>query len=466
MYTQLNQDRDNLSSILDITKKQSLDFLSQLPNRSTVTNISTIEASVLPEEGLGTLATLNMFNDNIEKLMVASAGPRYLGFVTGGTTPAALVGDWLVSIYDQNTQSVRGNGDVSAQIELNTIKLILELLNLPHVYMGGFVTGATMSNFTCLAVARQWLGKQLSQNVALHGVTQSYKIIAATPHSSSIKCLSMLGIGSSNILMLDTISEDRESIDVQLLEEQLIALNGEPALLISSGGTVNTVDFDDMHAISLLKRKYNFWWHIDAAFGAFAACTSEYAYLLKGWELADSITIDCHKWLNVPYDSGVFLIREEHRYLQVETFQNSNAPYLGDPLENFSYLNFLPENSRRMRALPAWFTLMAYGKMGYQEIVLRSIANARLLGQKIQSTEDFILLAPVRLNTVCFTLANNDDPSKLQQFLHRLTASGKVFMTPTVYKGKMCIRAAFVNWRTTEKDVALIFDTMKSLIVK
>ena len=157
------------------------------------------------------------------------------------------------------------------------------------------------------------------------------------------------------------------------MEDHIQTLNGAPFILISSAGTVNTVDFDDFAAIRKLKEKYNFWWHIDAAFGGFAACSDTYKYLVRDWEYADSITVDCHKWLNVPYESAVFFIKEEYKLLQVETFQNSNAPYLGDPLESFNYLNFLPENSRRLKALPAWFSLMAYGKDGYRDIVENSI---------------------------------------------------------------------------------------------
>jgi glutamate/tyrosine decarboxylase-like PLP-dependent enzyme len=202
------------------------------------------------------------------------------------------------------------------------------------------------------------------------------------------------------------------------------------------------VDFDDFKAISELKKKYNFWWHIDAAFGGFAACSDSYKYLVEGWEYADSITVDCHKWLNVPYESAVFLIKEQHKILQVETFQNSNAPYLGDPLDNFSYLNFLPENSRRLKALPAWFSIMAYGRKGYQEIVDKNISWAKQFGELIENSNDFKLLAPVRLNTVCFTLKDGVKEDEVGRFLEKLNDTGKVFMTPTFYNQHNGIRAA------------------------
>jgi len=230
--------------------------------------------------------------------------------------------------------------------------------------------------------------------------------------------------------------------------------------LISSAGTVNTVDFDDFNAIAQLKNKYNFFWHIDAAFGGFAACSPEYKHLVDGWQYADSITIDCHKWLNVPYENGCWLVKEKHKLLQVQTFQNSNAPYLGDPLEHFSYLNFLPENSRRLKALPVWFSLIAYGKKGYQDIVERCIEMANRFGDFVHGHEALVLLAPVRLNTVCFTLSREHEQTKVQTFLENINRTGKVFMTATIYKERIGIRAAFVNWRTNAGDVDIAVEVL------
>lgn len=467
MKEHLKNDSVNISHLLDIIKKQSTEYLNSLADRPTsITSTFISEAIDIPEYGYGTEEVIKLFNKRFEPIMVGSAGPRYLGFVTGGATPASVAGDWLTSIYDQNTQSTKGQGDISANVEMETIKLILELLELPDSFLGGFVTGATMSNFTCLAVARQWLGKEKGRDFAKEGISETIKVLTATPHSSSIKSLSLLGMGSNNIIKIRTDGDDREAISIKDLEEQIIKLNGEPFILISSGGTVNTVDFDDFIQIKKLKETYNFWWHIDAAFGGFAACSDHYKHLVEGWEYADSITIDCHKWLNVPYESAIFLVKKQYNILQVETFQNSNAPYLVDPLADFSYLNFLPENSRRLKALPAWFSIMAYGKQGYRDIVENNVSLARNFGILIENSNDFKLLAPVRLNTVCFTLKDDDKQGEVGRFLEMLNHTGKVFMTPTFYNQHKGIRAAFVNWKTTETDVQLIFDTMNNIITQ
>lgn len=465
MHPLLQQDLTELDTLLKQTKELSINFLNRLDAVPASSDYSIAESNTSNMEGLGAMQTLQLFQQQYQPLMVSSGGPRYWGFVTGGTTPASIMGDWLASVYDQNTQALKGQGDISAQIEKETLQLLLQLFNLPHAYTGGFVTGATMSNFTCLATARQWMGKQQGNDIAKDGITQPIKVFSATPHSSAIKSMAMLGMGSRQFVKIKTMPGNREAMDMDDLQKQLADLNGEPCILISSAGTVNTVDYDDFTAIAALRKKYSFWWHIDAAFGGFVACSPLYAHLVKDWEDADSITIDCHKWLNVPYDSAVFFIKEKHRLLQLETFQNSNAPYLGNPMENFSYLNFLPENSRRLRALPAWFTLKAYGKEGYRAVVENSVAMAQRLGNFIEQHPALALLAPVRLNTVCFALAHAAD-GETETFLHHLNSSGKIFMTLTVYNSRKGIRAAFVNWRTTAADVDAAIDLINLVLNK
>jgi glutamate/tyrosine decarboxylase-like PLP-dependent enzyme len=462
----LQQDLQDIENILEQVKQHGIDFLNAIDAVPTSTQNTISTDRNINNSGLGSLSALNEFKERLAPLLVAQAGPRYLGFVTGGATPASIAGDWLTTIYDPNAQATKAQGGVSALIEIETINLLLQLLDLPKSFLGGFVTGATMSNFTSLVVARQWFGKQSGHDFAKNGITAPVNILTATPHSSSVKCLAMLGIGSQNFTKIKTIEGNREAIDICDLEQKIAALNGQPFILISSAATVNTADFDDFTAITKLKEKFNFWWHIDAAFGGFAACSPKYKHLVNGWENADSITIDCHKWLNVPYESAFYLIKEQHKNLQVETFQNSNAPYLGDPLESFSYLNFLPENSRRLKALPVWFSLLAYGKQGFQDIVENSVARALQFDAFIDNDESFELLAPTRLNNVCFTLAGEDNQEKVNLFLTHLNDTGKVFMTPTVYQKRKGIRASFVNWRTTEKDIQIVIEEMKASVLE
>ncbi|WP_276167064.1 pyridoxal phosphate-dependent decarboxylase family protein [Zobellia alginiliquefaciens] len=460
----LKEDLINFETLLEKAKLQGIEYLQYLDKRKTSTTVPPITNENLNEEGIGGLETLAQFKEKWESQIVGASGPRYLGYVVGGTTPASIMGDWLATIYDQNPQTVNSQGDVSVQIEHAAIQLMLDLFQLPNDFLGGFVSGATMSNFTCLGVARQWIGKEMGQDFAKDGINGKLNILSATPHSSALKCLSMLGIGSKNYTLIETIKGNREAIDIQDLKKNIEALNGDPFILISSAGTVNTADFDDFKAIAELKEHYNFWWHIDGAFGGFAACSPKYDHLTEGWDKADSITVDCHKWLNVPYDSAVFFVKKQHSKLQMETFQNSNAPYLGDPSENFNYLNFLSENSRRLRALPAWFSLTAYGKKGYRYIVENAVDMAQLFSNFIEENNSFELLAPTRLNNVCFTLKSDTSQARVYSFLDTLNKSGSVYMTPTKYKNTFGIRASFVNWRTSASDIDIIKSEMLNVI--
>ncbi|SDF32911.1 Glutamate or tyrosine decarboxylase [Dyadobacter soli] len=461
MFELFENELNKLESVLDQVKNTSLDFLENLRERPTYIVEQLAKSYDLADSGGGALASLEIFRQHYEKLMVASPGPRYWGFVTGGATPAAIAGDWLTAVYDQNTQSLQGAGDVSAIVEKETIRLLCQLLHLPDDFTGGFVTGATMSNFTGLAVARQWAGEQSGRDISREGTSGELVVMAATPHSSVIKSLAMLGIGSNNVLRIQVL-DGREAMDLADFEQKLIDNQDRPIIVSCSAGTVNTVDFDDIKAIVALKKKHKFWLHIDAAFGGFAACVASQRHLLEGWEQADSITIDCHKWMNVPYDSAVALVRKEHSRLQVSTFQNSNAPYLGDPSENFSYLNFLPENSRRFRALPAWFSLTAYGRNGFEWIVQNSIDRAREFENYIESSGHFELLAPVRLNVVCFRLKTGTE--RMCVFLDQLNRRGKVFMTPTLLSGEPAMRAAFVNYRTEKEDILIAIREMEEVM--
>ena len=270
----------------------------------------------------------------------------------------------------------------------------------------------------------------------------------------------MLGMGRGAITSIPCIP-NREAIDISILEEHLRNLNGKPSIVVANAGTVNTVDFDDIAAIAALKTRYTFWLHVDAAFGGFAACSPKYRSLVEGMDLADSITIDAHKWLNVPYDAAIQFTR--HLELQAEVFQNA-AVYLGQEISSSNFVHLTPENSRRLRAMPSWFTLMAYGKEGYAEIVERNCDLAEWLGKEIGRSETFELLVPVHLNGICFTFKKGKDRASfdlVKAYLKKLKEKGDIFLTPTVYKGTPAIRVSIANWKTTQKDVEIAWRSMQ-----
>jgi glutamate/tyrosine decarboxylase-like PLP-dependent enzyme len=280
------------------------------------------------------------------------------------------------------------------------------------------------------------------------------RVLSGSPHSSIAKGLSMLGLGRTALTRVPVLP-GREAVDPVALEEALRQADG-PCVVVANAGTVNTVDFDDLRAIAALRDRYEFWLHVDAAFGGFAALSPDHEDLVAGLDAADSICVDLHKWLNVPYDSAVQFTR--HRHLQIRVFQNA-AAYLGPLGETPDFVHLTPENSRRLRALAAWFTLRAYGRDGHREIVQRCVACARALGQAVETIPELRLLAPVRLNVVCFTLAENPTAERLSDLAAELRQ--EAFLTPTTYAGVPALRAAFSNWRTTETDVRRVAEALR-----
>ncbi|MBL8150065.1 MAG: aspartate aminotransferase family protein [Blastocatellia bacterium] len=462
--SRIRADQKNLKRLLEKTLQHSLNFLERVDETMPASRVENLERLHLADEGIGAEEALNLFIDRYSSSMTASSGPRYLGFVTGGTTPAALLGDWLVSTFDINLADSKNSS--APNVEFEAIGLLRELFGLTEDFSGVFVSGATMSNFMGLAVGREWIAKGQGKSIVQDGLYNLPKIdiLSGEAHSSIYKALSMLGMGRKSVTKV-ALLPDREAVDIYQLELELEKLEGRACLVVANAGTVNTVDFDDIDAIGKLKEKYRLWLHVDAAFGGFAACSPTHKSKLNGIALADSVTIDAHKWLNVPYDSAMFFTK--HRELQTEVFQNS-AAYLGPISSIPDFFHLTPENSRRFRALPAWFTLLAYGKNGYREIVERNCSSAAALGQKILGSTAFKLLAPVRLNVVCFTLAEKDNVTVdlIKTFLDELRDDGRVFMTPTVYKGSAGIRAAFCNWRTEQEDVEIIWQALIETINK
>lgn len=455
----LLRDKTIMKYLLDLTHKAASRQLDKQKDLHPGIKVDELSLQTLPESGIGTEAVLKYFEDHFAESISNTAGPRYFGFVVGGSTPASVAGDWLVSTLDQNPFG--STDSIAPQIEAQTIHFLKQLLNLDGEYFGAFVTGATMSNFVGLATARQWVGEQRGHNYSVEGLTGApeIQVLSASAHSSIFKALSMTGIGRKSIIKINTLP-DRETMDVADLERQLELVQG-PVIVSASAGTVNTVDFDNLQAIGALKQKYTFWLHVDAAFGGFAACSGKFAHLTAGINYADSITVDAHKWLNVPYDSAMHFTR--HKLTQGRVFQNQ-AAYLGGDELGPDYLHYTPENSRRFRALPAWFTLLAYGKEGYAEIVERNCALARLLAEYLEQSGAFRVLAPVHMNVVCFTLkGKNLTIQSVQQYLDRVRDDGRAFFSATVYKGTPAIRAAVSNWQTDERDILLAFQALEEL---
>jgi glutamate/tyrosine decarboxylase-like PLP-dependent enzyme len=253
---------------LEAVRRYVTDVLAGVESRPVVSSARRDPAEVA-EHGIGLRAALEEFARRWEPGFSGSAGSRYLGFVVGGTTPAALAGDWLTSAFDQNAHAERDSS--ASALERETVGWLRQLFGLRPDYAGAFVSGATMSNLVGLAVAREWLGERQGVSVAHAGVGAlgDITVLSGEPHSSVYKALSVLGMGRDSLRRVRKLP-GREAVDVDELARALAALDG-PAIVVANAGTVNTVDFDDLAAIAALRERFDFWLHVDGAFGAFAA---------------------------------------------------------------------------------------------------------------------------------------------------------------------------------------------------
>lgn len=391
--------------------------------------------------------------EHVIPFLSASAGPRYWGFVTGGANPAALFADWLVSTFDQN---VSKDGDsIASTIERQTLEWLKSLFYLPDEFSGIITTGATSANFLSAIIARQFSGHQQDINVALMGMQNlSVEIFSACPHASMIKGIGLAGFGQQHVTYIETLA-DSEEMDVRHLAKSLQKSDAKSKVVIASSATVTATSFDDLVAISALCQQHQAWLHVDAAFGLFERITSGSKGQTKGIEYADSITVDFHKWLNVPYDAGAIFTK--HQHLLRESCEVS-APYLTNSESHPPFLSLGIENSRRFRALPIWFTLLKCGRDGIASWVKCNILQAQDLANWIDQHPAFELSIPCHLNIVVFRpiikhLSNEQADIFTASFLQQLNKLGCIFLSPGVWQGKKVIRAALSNWQTSTDDI-------------
>ena len=464
---QMKADLASLPAIMDMAKQISQKFWEVSADKP-VANLEepSLAHHNLPQTAGGAAEAMALFQKDILPYLANSIGPRYFGFVTGGVTPAALAGDWLTTAIDQNPASP-GDSIASTLIQ-RTIQLMLELFHLPvDEFDGALTSGATSANLLAMTTAREWCARKAGVDVTADGMAAlgSVKIFSACPHASLIKVLGITGIGRNAWVPVGNLGNS-EAMDPDSLDQILAASDDPHKIVVASAATVTANDFDDLLRISEICRKHDAWLHVDAAFGIFARCLPEKQHLAAGLELADSITADGHKWLNVPYDSGIFFTRHVNL---LESAHGVVAPYLKTQATAPTYMNRSVENSQRFRALPAWMTLQAYGREGVEDIVRRNCEFAKSLGRWIEESADFELLCPVQLNVVTFRGRYGEEVStdRNATLLKALNADGRIFCTPGAMNGKDGIRAAISNWRTDDADlditIAALSETYQSL---
>jgi len=451
--------RQRLHAALDRAHALAVGYLDGLATRPVATPTADLAAALdepLPETGLDPAATLDEWLRRAGPGIVASSGPRFFGFVNGGTTPAALAGDWLASALDQNAGMWLGS-PAAAETEVVVLGWLKDLFGLPEDWAGALTSGATMANLVGLAAGRQWEAARLGFDAAGDGLAgrPPIPVLASTAiHSSALKALATLGLGRDSVTRLPA----REGvIDVDALAAALAATDG-PAIVVANAGEVNVGAFDPIAAMADLcaAHRPGAWLHVDGAFGLFAALSRAHAHLVAGVERASSVAADGHKWLNLPYDCGFVFVREAQALRGAFT---AAAAYLTVSSGNWDPHTHVPEMSRRFRALAAWCALKSNGRAGYRALVEDCLANAARFAAWVAAEPGLELMAPATLNVVCFRAeaASTEAADDINQRLApALRADGRVFVTATTWNGRAAVRAAFDNWSTTAADVDIL----------
>ena len=384
---------------------------------------------------------------------VASAGGRYFGFVTGGSLPATVAAGWLASAWDQNV-CYAVMSPIASKLEEVALRWLVDALGLPSGTGGGFVTGATMANFTALAAARHALLKKQGWDVearGLYGAPEIKVVVGDEVHVSALKAFSMLGLGRERLVRVPVDNQGR------MRAEALPELD-EMTIVCIQAGNVNTGVFDPAAEVCAAAHRVGSWVHVDGAFGLWALADPTRAHLTAGITEADSWAADAHKWLNVPYDSGLAFVRQpEH----LQAAMSVSAAYLqgSDQREPGHYT---PELSRRARGIEVWAALYSLGRSGLVDLVQRNCRCAVRFADGLREM-GFEILNEVVLNQV---LVSFGDAERTNQMIAALQDEGTFWAGATVWQGQSAMRISVSSWATTEADIDRSLEAVRRVAEK
>lgn len=387
-------------------------------------------------------AVLALLDDVGSPATVASAGPRYFGFVIGGSLPAGLAASWLASAWDQNAGLVAAS-PVAAAVEEIALKWLLDVLGLPASSAGAFVTGATMANFTGLAAARHATLANVGWDVeadGLNGAPPVTVIVGAEAHATLGKALALLGFGRNRVITVPTDAQGRMRADAF----RALELSG-PTIVCLQAGNVNTGAFDPAREIIARAHAAGAWVHVDGAFGLWAAAAPQRAHLVDGVGDADSWATDAHKWLNVPYDSGVAIVRDPSA-LRAAMAQSAAYYIAGEHREP---MHFTPETSRRARAVEVWAVMRSLGRAGLADLIERTCGLATRFADGLRAA-GFEVLNDVVLNQVLVSFGSD---TRTRQVIEAVQRDGTCWCGGTRWHGRDAMRISVSNWSTTAADV-------------
>jgi glutamate/tyrosine decarboxylase-like PLP-dependent enzyme len=437
---------DELRELLELTAGIAADFYESLPERAVFPAVDADElrnafGGPLPEAPTDPRTVITELAAAADPGLIAEAGGRYFGFVIGGAVPASLAADWLSSAWDQNA-GLYICGPSAAIVEDVAGAWLVELLGLPEHASFGFVTGGQMASFTALAAARHHVLAKAGWDVeqrGLNGAPPIRIIVGEKRHGTIDRALRMLGLGAPT----DILPADDQG---RLLAEHL-RIGDEPTIVCAQAGEVNTGAFDPFDAIADARDAApNAWIHIDGAFGLWAAVSDSLRPLVAGSDRADSWATDAHKWLNVPYDSGIAFTA--HPESHSASF-SARAAYLVADGNTREQIDWNPEHSRRARGFPVYAAIRSLGRAGIVEMIERCCARARQFAAGIEQLGAEVL-NDVELNQVLFRFATDEETTAAMRAVQE---SGEAWMSGTTWDGRAAIRISVSNWLTSEDDI-------------
>jgi len=433
--------RDLLNQTAEIAARylETLDERGVTPTPEALARLDELNQP-LQEHPQNPAAVLAMLDRIGSPATVGMAGRRYFGFVIGGSLPAALAANWLAGTWDQNP-GLFAASPIGTVLEEVSLRWLLDVLKLPAEAGGAFVTGATMANFTALAAARHAVLARVGWDVeanGLFGAPPVTVVVGDEAHPSLIKSLGMLGLGRSRVVRVPVDDQGR------MRAGEMPALSG-PAIVCMQAGNVNTGAFDPAAEICARARAAGAWVHVDGAFGLWAAASPRYAHLVEGIAGADSWATDAHKWLNVPYDSGLAFVRDS---VALKRAMSVTAAYLpqGEHREPSQYT---PELSRRARGVEVWAALHSLGRTGLSYLIERTCRLAGRFALELQRGGGEVL-NDVVLNQV---LVSFGDASRTRKVIERVQRDGTCWCGPTEWQGHTAMRISVSSWATRDEDV-------------
>jgi glutamate/tyrosine decarboxylase-like PLP-dependent enzyme len=445
-----------IRELLRLTAELAADYVESLDERPVFPEVTPERlrealGGPLPDGPSDPETVVNELVESAEPGVVALGSGRYFGFVIGGSLPAALAADWLTSAWDQNAGLYVG-GPSASVVEQVTREWLVDLLGLPADASIGYVTGTQMAHVTGLAAARWHVLDAVGWDVGAGGLAGAPPVrvlVGEKRHVTVDRALRLLGLGAPQVIAAD----DQGRLVPDGLRD---ALGGEgPAIVCAQAGEVNTGAFDPLPEIAGACEAAGAWLHVDGAFGIWAAVSPRLRHLVEGLERADSWTTDAHKWLNVPYDSGIVVCRhpESHRAAMTTTasylIQDEGERRVRDQVD------WVPEFSRRARGFAVYAALRSLGRRGLTDLVERCCDAASRFAAAITELDGVELLNEVVLNQVLFRF---DSDERTDEVLRRVLESGRVWMSGTTWDGRKAIRVSVSNWQTGNEEIDLAVD--------